>query len=108
MAYPDSTPALTAERERSEYPEFSAPKGFVPPEGTEPGKPFPVVAELQVKPDGTLCLVSIEGAEFEKEDGYEEEEEVEVEDDGLGDETVTENVVTEQDPRGFAERLASL
>lgn len=35
--------------------EFDPPKGFVPPEGSEGGKPFDVVCTFEVK-DGKLCL----------------------------------------------------
>jgi hypothetical protein len=98
---PEASLTVIAEKP-SGYPEFSPPNGFVPPEGMEPGKPFPALVELQVKPDGQLCLVSIEGAEY-PEDGEEyEEEEVE--------ETVEEPEAMNnlEDKRAFGDRLASL
>lgn len=96
-----SLTVITAEKP-SGYPEFSPPSGFVPPEGMEPGKPFPALVELQVKEDGKLCLVSIEGAEYPEEgEEYEEEEEMEVEETP----PAIENL---QDERAFGDRLRDL
>jgi hypothetical protein len=100
---PEASLTVIAEKP-SGYPEFSPPSGFVPPEGMEPGKPFPALVELQVKPDGQLCLVSIEGAEYPKE-GYEEEEEHEEEEMEVEEPEAMNNF---EDTRGLGDRLASL
>lgn len=102
---PENLTIITTEKS-SGYPEFSPPSGFVPPEGIEPGKPFPALVELQVKPDGQLCLVSIEGAEYpEKEEEYEEEdEEMEMESE-MEEPPAMMNL---EDERAFGDRLASL
>lgn len=42
--------------------EFEAPKGFLPPEDSEPGKPFEVLATIRLKEDGKLCLEALDGA----------------------------------------------
>jgi hypothetical protein len=101
----DASLTVISMEKPSGYPDFSPPSGFVPPEGIEPGKPFPALVELQVKPDGKLCLVSIEGAKYpeESEDEYEEEE-VEVEED-MEEPPAMENL---QDERAFGDRLATL
>ena len=98
-----SSLTVIATEKPSGYPEFSPPQGFTPPEGIEPGKPFPALVELQVKPDGQLCLVSIEGSAYpeEAEEEYEEEDEVEVEEEPPA-------MVNLQDERAFGDRLANL
>jgi hypothetical protein len=83
-------------------PEFENPSGFGAPQGTEPGGEFEAVAVLRLKPDGNLCLVSLDGSKFEdKEKDYDDEEEsteeVEVE------ETVTEAPAGPD--LGFANRI---
>lgn len=97
---------ILSEEGSSGYPEFDAPPGFTPPEGIEPGKPFPALVELQVKPDGQLCLVSVEGSAYpeEEEEYEEEEEEVEIDD----DEEEPEAIVNVEAERSFGDRLASL
>lgn len=92
---------IIATEKSSGYPEFSPPSGFMPPEGVEPGKPFPALVELQVKPDGQLCLVSIEGSEYPKEGEEEYEEEMEMEEEVLPMDLT-------KDERGLGERLADL
>lgn len=42
--------------------EFVTPEGLTLPEGTQPGDKVELMAEFQVKPDGRMCIVSIEGA----------------------------------------------
>lgn len=39
--------------------EFFPPKGFSPPEQTEPGKGFDLVCTFKVKPDGAICLTRL-------------------------------------------------
>lgn len=108
MATYSDTPALTAEKDRAAYPEFSAPPGFVAPEGTEPGTTFPVVVELKTKPDGKLCLVSIEGAEYRERDPEEPDDDSYEEEEVVATETPAGPMEEEVDMRGFAERLGSL
>jgi hypothetical protein len=56
-------------------PEFPNPEGFGPPQGVEPGQEFEAVAVLRLKPDGQLCLVSLDGSKFESEEKeYDKEE----------------------------------
>jgi hypothetical protein len=80
-------------------PEFPNPEGFGPPQGVEPDQEFEAVAVLRLKPDGNLCLVSLDGSKFEADDDndYDEEEEVET----------TEEVVEQPagPDLGFANRL---
>lgn len=67
----------------AEYIEFETPSGFEPPEGTEEGKDFDMVATFRVKPDGKSCLVAVGGLPVGEPQATEsEEEEVEDEDDG--------------------------
>lgn len=93
-------------------PEFMIPRGFEAPTDVQPGAEFNAVAVLRQKPDGKLCLVSLDGAKFE---GEEEEYEEEGEDDevALEDGMSEEGTVTTQDGNGisgmkdmgFAERI---
>jgi len=58
--------------------EFTAPEGFVAPEGAEGGEPFDMVCTLKVKPDGkTICITKLGDMDLpyddEKSGGYEEE-----------------------------------
>lgn len=39
--------------------EFPAPKGFVLPEGAEPGQDFDLVCTLRTKENGNICLVQL-------------------------------------------------
>lgn len=41
---------------------FDAPKGFAPPEDSEPGKPFEVMATVRMGDDGKLVLEALDGA----------------------------------------------
>lgn len=78
-------------------PVFPNPEGFGPPQGVEPGQEFEAVAVLRLKPDGQLCLVSLDGSKFESEEKEYEEEVVE-----------TEEVVQETPAgpdMGFAQRI---
>lgn len=80
-------------------PEFETPEGFGPPQGTEPGQEFEAVAVLRLKPDGQLCLVSLDGSKFEdSEKDYDDDEPEETE-------TVVAEEVTEGPDLGFANRL---
>lgn len=49
--------------------EFTAPKGFVPPEGKAAGDKFEAMATFQVKSGNRMCLVAIGDV---KMPGYEE------------------------------------
>lgn len=40
---------------------FAAPDGFAPPEDTEPGKSFEVLATVKQTEDGTLELEALDG-----------------------------------------------
>jgi hypothetical protein len=102
MAEEEASLTIMATEKPSGYPEFDAPPGFTPPEGIEPEKPFPALVELQVKPDGKLCLVSIEGSAYPEEEYEEEDEEMEME---MEEEEMS---MPMQDERAFSERLASL
>ena len=43
----------------SERVEFKPPRGWNPPEQTDPGKDFDLVCSFRVKPSGQLCLVKL-------------------------------------------------
>lgn len=64
--------------------EFPAPKGFAPPEDSEPGKPFEVLATIRQKEDGTLCLEALDGAPVSPEEDGEAVTEENTEPDFLG------------------------
>lgn len=55
-------------------PEFAAPPGYEPPADSKPGEEIPVLAKIRQKPDGTYCLVSIDGAAFAGSDQPEEKD----------------------------------
>lgn len=82
------------EEESYSYPEFKPPMGFMPEEGVEPGTEFEAIGTFKMKPDGTMCLVGIEGSRFEE--GPEEVEEEEV---------VEEEVAPPSTEKAFADRL---
>ena len=45
--------------ERTEKFEFSIPKGFVPPAGSEGGKEFNLVCSFQASEGGKLCMTKL-------------------------------------------------
>lgn len=47
---------------------FAAPAGFAPPEDTEPGKSFEVLATVKQTDDGMLELEALDGAAVGGED----------------------------------------
>lgn len=59
-------------KESSPKVEFPPPKGFVPPEGSEAGKPFDVVCTFEVR-DGKLCLKVLGETEMPGYNGDREE-----------------------------------
>lgn len=46
---------------------LSPPKGFEPPQGTQPGAEFDASIRAKLDPDGRICVVSINGTPLEKE-----------------------------------------
>lgn len=64
--------------------EFEAPEGFAPPEDSEPGKPFEVLATIRMKEDGKLCLEALDGAPVGEKYADKETEMPDDEDDFLG------------------------
>lgn len=83
-------------------PEFPNPEGFGPPQGVEPDQEFEAVAVLRLKPDGDLCLVSLDGSKFERDDDNYEDESEEKEETVVAEETTPSGREI-----GFAERLMS-
>ena len=63
--------------------EFDAPKGFAPPEDSEPGKPFEVLATIRQKEDGKLCLEAVDGVAVTAAEKSETPEMEESEDEGF-------------------------
>lgn len=55
----------------SEYPEFDAPEGLDLTDVPE-GQETEVVAKIRKKPDGRLCLVSVNGVSLKEEEPEEE------------------------------------
>jgi hypothetical protein len=55
--------------------EFTPPKGFMVPEGKMAGDTIELMAEFQLKPNGKICLVSIEGNDMPgyKDDGADDD-----------------------------------
>lgn len=61
-----------------DYIEMSPPEGFMVPEGLEGDATFETVTEWRLKPNGKMCVVSVDGIEVpqkeDKEEMVEEEE----------------------------------
>lgn len=62
--------------------EFPAPEGFAPPENSEPGNPFEVLATIRQKENGMLCLEALDGAPVSPEEDGETSEAENSEEDG--------------------------
>lgn len=70
----------------SEYPEFDAPEGLDVAD-LEEGEEMEVVAKIRKKPDGRLCLISVNGVSLgEKEETEEEEADSYTDDDAAASE----------------------
>lgn len=79
-------PEAKAAEGKAEYPEFTAPDGFNPPEGTKPGEEFDALGTFKLQDDGSVCLVAVDGVklkpEAEKESPSEEAKEADSEGSG--------------------------
>lgn len=62
---------------KSDYsgPEISLPKGYTPPEDSQPDEDISVLCKIRLKDNGKACIVSMDGAPFEEEDKKVEEPE---------------------------------
>ena len=59
-----------------DYIEMSPPDGFMVPEGLDEDATFETVTECRLKPNGKMCVVSVDGVEVpQKEEEVEEDEE---------------------------------
>lgn len=70
-------------------PEFKPPAGYTPPDDAKPGEEIPVLAKVRMKPDGMMCIVSIDGAPFKS--GDEENTETDQSEMKLDDQTPTDD-----------------
>lgn len=59
-----------------EGPEVKLPPGYTPPEDSQEGEDISVLCKIRLKPDGKACIVSMDGAPFEKEEEPKEPEQV--------------------------------
>ena len=55
-----------------EGPEISLPAGYTPPDDAVEGEDVSVLCKMRIKPNGKACLVSVDGAPYEKEEAVEE------------------------------------
>lgn len=59
-----------------DYIEMTPPEGFMVPQGLEGDATFVTETEWRMKPNGKMCVVSVDGVEVpQKEDKEEEEDE---------------------------------
>jgi hypothetical protein len=69
---------IEIEKKGGDYIEMSPPEGFMVPQGLDEDATFETVTEWRLKPNGKMCVVSIDGVEVpQKEDKMEEVEEEE-------------------------------
>ena len=61
---------------------FKSPSGWEIPQDAQPGKPFSAVGTFTMDEDGTITLTEIDGSPIEAPEMEEEEETVEVEEEG--------------------------
>lgn len=59
-----------------DYIEMTPPEGFMVPQGLEGDATFVTETEWRIKPNGKMCVVSVDGVEVpQKEDKMEEDQE---------------------------------
>jgi hypothetical protein len=69
---------IEIEKKDKDYVEMSPPEGFMVPEGLDEDATFETVTEWRLKPNGKMCVVSVDGVEVpQKDDKMEEVEEEE-------------------------------
>lgn len=62
----DKAPEDRAEGESYTGPEFTLPPSYTPPDNAQLGEDVSVLCKMRIKDGGKACLVSVDGAKFDK------------------------------------------